>query len=185
MDMSLAKQYAENIISILHKGEAPPITALHAKRVCEYGLPPLMPASLKQQIKTFDPNAINKNMEGLFTQHPGAVRVERIATCMGCVMTTCVVEVEQLTRVTNGLISWAKPIIEAAQAKSAICMDWRKKLELGSQQDQAKVVMDPSTVRKMQVFVLFDMTVFSTSYLLFTFTLYSACTQVGAMYSEA
>jgi hypothetical protein len=155
MSMDVAKQYAENILSIIQKGLEPSITTLHAQRVTSEGFPPLIPASYKEQIKAFDPIAVNKNIQGLFTQHPGAIRVESITTSMGCVMTTCVVEVEHLARLTNGVISWAKPIIEVAQAKSAVCLEWRKKLELGA--DAAHPgIMDPSSARKMQVGAMFQ-----------------------------
>jgi hypothetical protein len=147
MTMDLAKEYAQNVLSIIQSGAVPPITEVHAARVLGEGFPPLMPqAMIKQYVKTFDPADANKSIQGLFTKYPSALRVEKIATSMGCVITTCVAEVEHLPMLTEGIIAWAKPIIEVNSLKAKVCLEWRKKLELGGsigapgQQMQVKVI---------------------------------------------
>ena len=117
------------MLAIIHKGAVPPITEVHAGRVCTQGFPPLMPDNLKQQVRSFDFHSVNKTLEGLFTKNPGAIRVERIVTSMGCLVTTCVAEVKHLPELTNGVIGWAKPIIEVNSTKAKMCMEWRKVLE--------------------------------------------------------
>lgn len=152
MDMNMAKKYAENILAIIHEGSTPPITEVHAGRVCTQGFPPLMPENLKQQVKAFDFHAVNKNLEGLFAKNPGAIRVERIATSMGCLITTCVAEVKHLPTLTNGIVSWAKPIMEANAIKGKICMEWRKTLE---KQPLGRASADPASHMRMQVGAMF------------------------------
>jgi hypothetical protein len=135
MSVEIAKQCAENILSIFHHGAEPPITqaivdALHTK-----GIPPMMPKELiKAAIPHVDVAACNSHITSLFSPSNGAangglVRVERIFTCMGCVLTTCVVEVDKLPVINKSLMSWVKPIMEASTAKSKACIQWRMHLE--------------------------------------------------------
>lgn len=156
MDLEMAKLYAENIINVLHKGTDAPITKVHAQRILTHALPPLMPkAMVKDSIHTFDPVALNAQVKKtLGPTSPTAlspIRVERIATCMGCVLTTCVVEVDLIPTLTNSLISWAKPIIEANANKTKVCTEWRMKLEADGlvkqqlQQQQVTVVASPAS----------------------------------------
>ena len=95
---------------------------------------------MQESIPTFDPVAVNATIKGIFmpttqgkdgSKSSPPIRVERIATCMGCVMTTCVVDVDQVASITNALIGWAKPIVEVQNNKARVCMEWRKKLEGG------------------------------------------------------
>lgn len=90
-------------VCVYVQGMDPPITQLHANRMQTEALPPLMPKALvKESIPTFDPEKCNASLKGLF--NPAAadssksppIRVERIATCMGCVLTTCVADVDQV-----------------------------------------------------------------------------------------
>ena len=152
MDMAMAKKYADNILSIIHKGGVPPITKVHADRVLSQGFPPMIPEFLKQKIPLFDPTAVNKNVEGLFALYPGCIKVERIATSMGCIVTTCVAEVQQLIPLTQGIISWAKPVIETNNAKAQVCMEWRKTLE----REACVPPADPAAQARMQVGALFS-----------------------------
>jgi hypothetical protein len=151
MDMSMAKKYAENVLAILQKGAVPAITEVHAQRVCSQGFPPLIPESLKQQVKTFDAHSVSKNVEGLFALHPGSIRVERIVTSMGCLVTTCIAEVDQLMSLTQGIMSWAKPIMEANNFKAKVCMEWRKTLE----REACMPPVDPASRIRMQVGALY------------------------------
>ena len=101
---------------------------------------------------------MNATIKGLFkpldVSKTPPVRVERIATCMGCVMATCVVDVDQVSisqiahayafgslltvvtpcnmqvsTVTNTLVGWAKPIVQVQNNKAQVCLEWRQKLE--------------------------------------------------------
>lgn len=130
MNMDVAKQYANNILEIVHQGKLPPITYVHATRLKTAGLPPNMPEQFLNQIPSFNPDEMNAHLSGLFKpQGKQAVHVESISTVMGCVLTTCIAEVEHLPKIVNGLISWAKPIIQAGAQKQAACMAWRRQLE--------------------------------------------------------
>ena len=136
INMHVAKKFADNIVAVVKNGSEPGITRVHAQRVLTEGFPPLMPKELIQQyVKTFDPKALNERIRGVFTAKPGAIRVERIATSMGCVIATCVVETKELPGMVNTLVSWAKPIIEVNAAKGKLCVEWRKHLEAKQQAD--------------------------------------------------
>ena len=131
MDMAMAKKMADNILDVLQKGVDPPVTKAHADRVCTMGLPPLMPeAMLKKNIKMFDVEACNASVRSILSNlNPKPIRIEKISTCMGCLVTTCVVDVEHVPAITNALVGWAKPIIETNAMKKSICTAWRMSLE--------------------------------------------------------
>jgi len=146
MTMDLAKQYANNTIEIIHQNKPPPVTFVHASRLKTAGLPPGMPGPFVDQIKSFNPDEINAHLKGLFVQDGRqVVHVESISTVMGCVLVTCVAEVEHLPKVVNGMIAWAKPIIQAGQIKQAACIAWRKQLEsqfcIAQQQQMPSMVL--------------------------------------------
>jgi hypothetical protein len=143
MTMDLAKKYAENIVAILHKGAEPPITAVHADRLGKEGLPPLMPAAMLKGIPALQPTLMNAQLrkaafpfsESAEEARP-SIRVERISTCMGCVVATCVVDASKIAALNNALVThWARPIVEAQMAKTKVCLDWRKSVELGVSPD--------------------------------------------------
>lgn len=127
MTMELAKEYAQNILNVLQKGQEPPITKVHLARLPEKGIPPMMPQQFRDQIKPFDAAKCNQDVTGMLGK--GFIRVEKIATCMSSVMTTCVAEVEHMPKIVEGMVMWAKPIIEANALKGAVCTAWRKQLE--------------------------------------------------------
>jgi hypothetical protein len=139
MNMDIAKQYAENIISVFHHGKAPPVTQALVDALHTHNIPPMMPQEmLKAAIPAINVAEINSHVTSLFshmqqsgasTTQQGMVRVERIFTCMGVVMTTCIVEVEKLPNLTEALASWAKPIVEANASKTKACIQWRMNLE--------------------------------------------------------
>ena len=54
--------------------------------------------------------------------------METIATCMGCVVATCVADVDQLPRIVQGMVGWAKPIMLANEKKMAVCAAFRKQV---------------------------------------------------------
>jgi hypothetical protein len=121
MTMELAKEYAENTLDIFHHGKTPPVTQAIVDALHTQGIPPGMPEDLvKAAIPHVDVAKCNSHVTSLLSpqQGPALRRVERIFTCMGCVMTTCVVEVEKLPVITKALMSWAKPILDANAAKS-------------------------------------------------------------------
>ena len=86
------------------------------------------PDELKAKIVGFNPKDVEAHLQSeVFKDR--AVRVEKIATCMGCVMATCVADVERLPTIVNGMVKWARPIIKANAQKAQVCTEWRKQLE--------------------------------------------------------
>jgi hypothetical protein len=86
-----------------------------------------MPASFaKQHFPALD---VKKCNDAFCAAVPkGAIRVESIATCMGCVLATCVGDVENLPKIAKGMAEWAQPIIKANEAKLTACVEYRKQV---------------------------------------------------------
>jgi hypothetical protein len=140
MTLEMAQEFARNIVDVLEKGAVPPITEVHKTRIINgMGLPPKMPPHMAQQIKPFDVQACNAHAKEALGK--GFIKVERIATCMSSIMATCMVEKQHLPLICQGMVNWAKPIIEAQAFKSAVCVAWRKQLE--AQHAVAPQMMQP------------------------------------------
>lgn len=124
MTMETANAIADNILHVLQNGGVPPVTEEHARRLTRENLPPGIPEKFLAQIHPLDVKRCN---EAFCSAVPkGTIRVESIATCMGCVMATCVMDVENLPKIANGMMSWAKPIVAANEQKLAVCVAYRK-----------------------------------------------------------
>ena len=126
MTMEKALHMKDNIINVLGKGKEPPITAAHLNRVLKENLPPGMPSDFAAKIQGFDVDRSNKSFTDAVKE--GTIRIECISTCMGCVVTTCVLAVKDLPKVVAGAIGWAKPIMQAMEMKQALCVAYRKKI---------------------------------------------------------
>lgn len=97
MTMQTAQKVAKNILDIFEGGKEPPITHLHSIGLTTKSLPPGIPKQYLAKIPSIDVQKLNHTiMNQALTKN--SVRVESISTCMGCVMTTCVVDVDQLPR---------------------------------------------------------------------------------------
>ena len=126
MTMELAQLYADNILRVLRDGGAPSVTAAHNERILRDALPPGMPKEYLQRIEGFD---VHKADEAWKAVPAGAIRVESIATCMGCVVATCVADVEALPHIVKGMVGWAEPIMTANKQKGDTCAEFRRHLE--------------------------------------------------------
>lgn len=128
MTMEVAQRYADNIVRVLEKGQEPPcITHAHLERILHDGFPPGTPAEARARVQGFDVEAANAKFMSAVAG--GRMRVESIATCMGCVMATVVMDVDQIPAIAKGMMGWATPIMEANAAKSKVCLEQRKVLE--------------------------------------------------------
>lgn len=127
MTMELARQYADNLLRVLRDGGEPSVTAAHRERILRDELPPGMPKEFAERIAGFDVQQAN----AAFTSGvpKGAIRVESIVTCMGCVMATCVADVDALPAIVKGMVAWAEPIMKANKQKADVCAEFRKRLE--------------------------------------------------------
>lgn len=124
--MEMAQACADNILHVFRDGGVPPVTEEHARRLTRENLPPGIPEQYLAQIKPIDVKRCN---EAFCSAVPkGMVRVESIATCMGCVMATCVMDVENLPKIAKGMMAWAKPIVDANEHKLAMCVAYRKNI---------------------------------------------------------
>jgi hypothetical protein len=132
MTLQKAKEIADNVLAVLHRQETPPITALHAARIHDPTLyPPLMPENLIKCVSTFDVEGCNKAVQSAFQSVPaGSIRVEKVATCMGAVIVTCVVELEHAAKLCGGLMNWIKPIAGAYSNKAQASIQWRRRMEM-------------------------------------------------------
>ena len=126
MTMEKAQEYKKIIINVMGKGMEPPVTAAHLERILKENLPPGMPSDIAAKIQGFDVQKSNKSFTDAVKE--GTIRIESIATCMGCVVTTCVIAVKDLPKVVAGAIGWAKPIMQAMERKNALCISYRKKV---------------------------------------------------------
>ena len=148
------KEYVSSILSVLHDGDAPGITEVHAKRIPT--VPPYVGMDMAGlKLKTFDHNKVffifwgrrtaschalsaqnltlckKKVNEGIRGKLKGLIRVARISSQMGCVTTTCIARKSDLPKICDVLMNWAKPIVAAQQMKAQAGLQWRTRLESG------------------------------------------------------
>jgi hypothetical protein len=128
MNMELAKKYKDNILAVLHHDATPHTTQMIADRLATKGLPFGMTSDMiHAAVPAINVKDANSKIKGIFSAC--GVKVERISTCMGCVMTTCVVDVDALPKLTAAMMEWAKPIITANQIKGNVCTEFRMQTE--------------------------------------------------------
>lgn len=59
----------------------------------------------------------------------GLLQVARISTHMGCVTTVCLAKKDNMPKILDALMQWAKPIVAAQQMKAQLGLEWRANLE--------------------------------------------------------
>lgn len=131
MTMEKAKEFAGTVLSVLRGHQEPCITAVHAARIKDPALyPPCMPQDKIAQIKVFDPAALNQSAKQAFASVPeNTIRVENISTAMGCLIVTCIVDIQPANILCAGLTNWIRPIAEAYKHRQNAALEWRQTLE--------------------------------------------------------